>query len=169
MSGVKAGRSWEQGQERREGEGRWVACSVCTAVLVFVTSRHAAVESGPELSRGGGSRELLPRGQQWGGGSSGQIFLLLLLLSLVLFLLFLQLTSLLLFLSRGTLLLFSSSPQVWPEKVVAGFGEMRAAAAPWWCPGPCALWPPSLTPADSTGYSCRKTGSMFQQRKHYKE
>lgn len=30
----------------------------------LITSRCAAVESGPELSLGGGSRELLPRGQQ---------------------------------------------------------------------------------------------------------
>lgn len=89
----------EQGQGGWEGGWGKVACSDCTAVLVFVTSRRAAVESGPELTRGGGSRELSPRGQQWGGGSSGQIFLLLLLLSLFLLLLFLQLTSILLFLS----------------------------------------------------------------------
>lgn len=37
---------------------------LCTVVLVFVTRRRAAVESGPELSCGGGSRELLSRGQQ---------------------------------------------------------------------------------------------------------
>lgn len=36
----------------------------CSAPLALVTSRCAAVESGPELSRGGGGRGLLSRGQQ---------------------------------------------------------------------------------------------------------
>lgn len=79
-SGVKSGTLGT----RSGGWGRERGCraSDCTAELVFITSRCAAVESGPELTLGGGSRELLSRGQQWGGGSSGQIFLLLLLLSL---------------------------------------------------------------------------------------
>lgn len=167
---------WKHRVGTRSGwEAGWgkVACSGCTAVLVFVTSRRAAVESGPEFSLGGGSRELFPRGQQWDGGSSvccgaGHIFLTLLLLSLFLFLLFLQLTSLLLFLSHGTLLSCSCCllhPKMWPAKVVAGCREVRAAAAPWWHPGPCALWPLSLTPADSTGCSCRRAGDAFQETK----
>lgn len=99
-------------------------------LLKAALSCRVAVGAGSSC-RGGSSEVEAPL--------SGLIFLLLLLLSLLLFLLFLQLTSLLLLPSRGTLL-FSSSPQVWPEKVVAGFGEMRAAAAaPWWRPGPCAL------------------------------
>ncbi len=52
------------GRRVREGERGGLACSEHTAVLVFVTSWRAAVESGPELLCGGGSRELLPRGQQ---------------------------------------------------------------------------------------------------------
>lgn len=56
-----------------EYEGN-VMCSVCTFVLVCVTSERAAVESGPELLHGSGSRELWSRGQQWGG--AGRIFLL---------------------------------------------------------------------------------------------
>lgn len=119
---------WKQGLKNKvRVGGRWgrMACSDCTAVLVFVTRRRAAVESGPELSRGGGSRELLPRGQQWAGASSGQILLLL----LYLFHLFLQLTSLLLlFFSPGNSLL---SPRCGQRRWwLAGFGEMRAAAAP---------------------------------------
>lgn len=142
-SGVKSGTLGT----RSGGWGRERGCraSDCTAELVFITSRCAAVESGPELTLGGGSRELLPRGQQWGGGSSGQIFLLLLLLSL--FFCFSSSSSssasCLFSLSRDSCSCSCLRPKLWPEKVVAGVGEMRAAAAPWWRPGPCAPWPPS--------------------------
>lgn len=159
-SGVKSGTLGT----RSGGWGRERGCraSDCTAELVFITSRCAAVESGPELTLGGGSRELLPRGQQWGGGSSGQIFLLLLLLSL--FFCFSSSSSssasCLFSLSRDSCSCSCLRPKLWPEKVVAGVGEMRAAAAPWWRPGPCAPWPPS----PSTGYSCKRPGGKVQER-----
>lgn len=68
---------WVGGVGWREGAWAW-ACTGCTAVLVFVTRRRAAVESGPELLRVVGSRALLPRGQQWVETGSGRILLLLL-------------------------------------------------------------------------------------------
>lgn len=55
----RVGNEVKVGVRVREGGVQWLP-----VVLVFVTSRRAAVESGPELSRGGGSRELFPRGQQ---------------------------------------------------------------------------------------------------------
>lgn len=52
--GVKRQGFRDQGKRGRKG-GR-------TAVLASVTRRRAAVESGPELSRGGGSRGHSPNG-----------------------------------------------------------------------------------------------------------
>lgn len=92
-------------------------------------------------------------------------FLLLLLLFIWLCLLFLQLSSLLLFLSRGTLLLVSSSLQVWPEKVVACFGEMRAAAAPWWRPVP-VLYDLLVWPQPTAQVSCSEAEEAFHQREN---
>lgn len=153
--------STEQGQGGRKGEGA-VACRVCNAVLVCVTSRCAAVESGPEFSCGGGSRGLLSRGQQWGGGSSVTAPVKSFSSSP-----FLCSSSSSSAPASGSVsllgLLFSSSPQVWAAKVTAGIGTMRAAAAPWWRPGPCAVWPPSLTSADSTDCSCRGAGDKSQR------
>lgn len=53
-------------RSRSGWDERWgkVVCSDCTAIRVFITNMSAAGESGPELSRGGGSGELLLRGQQ---------------------------------------------------------------------------------------------------------
>lgn len=100
----QGGRWGQLGEGGGKGGAQWLHC--CTGF--FLTSTCAAVESSPELSRDGGSRELLPRGQQWGEGSSDSTLLLLMLLSLCVFLLFFQLTSLLLVLSSSTLLLFLS-------------------------------------------------------------
>lgn len=131
-----------------------VMCSVCTFVLVCVTSERAAVESGPELLHGSGSRELWSRGQQWGG--AGRIFLLVFLLLFFFVFLLLEITNLPFFLCRHTLLFLSSLLWAWLEKVVADFGEMRAAtAAPWWRPGPGAQWFPSLNPTNSISCCCR--------------
>lgn len=99
---------------------------LCTVVLVFVTRRRAAVESGPELSRGGGEQGALVEGAAVSRS---------LLWSTPLFL---RLTSLLLFPPPRKFLL---RPTYGPERHwwLGGFREMRAAAAPWWHPGPCAL------------------------------
>lgn len=62
-------------------------------------------------------------------------------------------------LSPGTLLVLPITPGVGRRRWwLAGLGEMRAAA-PWCCPGPCALRRPSLIPTVSTGCSCRDARS----------
>lgn len=171
ISSVKAG-SWEQGQGGREGEGvRWLHCCTgfCHQQACSCRKRPWVVawrwEQGALAEGAAVRRRLLWSHMGW---LSCAIFLLLLLSLWVflLLLLLLQLTSLLLFLSWG--LLLSSLPQVWPEKVAAGFGEVRAAAAPWWRPGPCALWPPSLTAKAAPAGGQRGTIQERIQHQHKK-
>lgn len=56
----KRGNKVKVGRSVREGGVQQLHC--CAG---FCYQRRAAAESGPELTDGGGSRELLPRGQQW--------------------------------------------------------------------------------------------------------